>query len=296
MNFEQKIDLYLGETNNIRRKLFFPLFDLGRKLASGSTKEPLTYVVNVPRVEYAALHIAVGIIIEWSCISEDGGWEEELNTWVGKKVSFRPKGRVNPGTVWTGILVNAGNGPGSKLKFETDKYEYEIKYNEIENIKLDEGVKKTIVRSGIQQKIRKKINKVLGDEGVDNLNSKLAKIGLLGTKNRIHDEMEESVPYFPDGGCRFSEFLKPDNPDGESGRTRVYSPKEDVNSSPEEIMIIEGSRQISELLDQTKLSNRVFIIAANEIHYSEACQAINSGFRGDGKKFINNGFITVFHY
>jgi hypothetical protein len=126
-----------------------------------------------------------------------------------------------------------------------------------------------------------RLRAILTDGAVGRLCGWWHQLTLVGVKNRIGDELNELLPYRSKSSadCTFADLLRPEGYVVDSVITRLLSSKDLTGDSACGIVIIEGSRRLSEHLTATQQRNRIVLLGRNEPHYSECAEIVMNHFR-----------------
>ena len=277
----------------------------------------LTLALCLPRLNYAAAFIGLGIIKSKLPIAKVETQEERLQDLVGKWVSFSSE----TGPIKVGILEYCEVGKRYKLQIYKRKVPAPDSMSE-ERWRKYSPPKSDAMWLWIEQKnysqihpTGKKFNtaKRVSKTQVKKIKSETASISNLselfgcdlsaplisdsellfsihGNKQRVHEEISNSLYEWKE--TRLEEVIKPKQRAPEMGifHCDVTSIKEEMPANEKTIVIIEADRHLPDRLVASRKFNRIIILGRNAASYDEGAASLMQEFDircGDCDQFHN---------
>jgi hypothetical protein len=277
----------LSDSANESRQWMRTLVELGGWLCAADSLRPITVGVCLPRVEFAALLVATGGCLFAALSPTKNDWRHTWKQLIGKRVAYAY--RQQPYVFWEGILCDADQKDAVRMNIQvTESGEVDSpNMEDLHSIKLDperDGQRlgarihgKTAFRDARSQKL----SVLLPSHAVGEICSWWHQVTLIGKKNRISDELNETLPFRSNGatGCTFADLLRPEGWVADSAILRVLTAQELTLACARGIVVIEASRRLSEHLSATNQHHRVILLGRNEPHYSDSADIVINQFQ-----------------
>jgi hypothetical protein len=264
------------------------LINAGAWAANADSRHPVTVAVCLPRVEFAGLLVASGACLQvaQSPVPED--WRERLGELVGQRIAYSLRGR-NSYVYWEGILCEPDPSDSTNVRIQATSEGHVDRWplDDLFSVQLDPAKAGQSLEAHVQSKkafrdersIR--LRALLTDCAVGRLCGWWHQLTLVGVKKRIFGELNELLPDSSKSSadCTFADLLRPEGYVADSVITRLLSAKDLTGDSACGIVIIEGSRRLSEHLTATQQRNRIVLLGRNEPHYSDCAEIVTSHFQ-----------------
>lgn len=278
--------LISGSANDSRQWMR-TLAELGASVCAADSLRPITVAVCLPRVEFAGLLVATGACL-WAAFSPaENGWRRTCKQLIGKRVAYSYQ--EVPYVFWEGILREPDREPPLRMDIQvTHGGDVDsLSPKQLHVIKLDperDGQRlgdRIHGKTGFADARTRKLLTLLPRHAVGALCSWWLQITLVGNKNRIGDELNEILPIGSNAaaGCTFADLIRPEDLVADSAILRLLSAREVTSECARGIVVIEGSRRLSEHLSATKEHHRVVLLGRNEPHYSDAADVLIGQFQ-----------------
>jgi hypothetical protein len=294
----------MAKSNYKNRSWIDYLVEIGQFIASiakDSENNNVTVVLCLPRVDYAAAFIGVGIIKASHVENRVSANEVPLHQWIGNWVTFEN----NDGTNIVGVLEYCKDRSEFKIRH------YKRKIPNLANMTLEERAAYMPPQSGGLWDILQKsdwsrvtpigrefnegrrvgshqINRVINtNKSIANISKFLdfdfSKLNISTNKtifdiycNKSRITMEISDSLSSDSDAILSEILKPkeSNLDTSTHYCEIKSNKIELNSIRGSIMLIESGNLLSDHLVQSRRFNRVILLGRNMPNYQESAHLI----------------------
>jgi hypothetical protein len=269
------------------------LAELGALVCAADSLRPMTVAVCLPRVEFAGLLVASGACLCAALSPAENDWRRTWKQLIGKRVAYSY--REQPYVFWEGILCEPDQEPALRMNIQlTDSGDLDrLKLEDLHLIKVDaerDGQRlgpRIHGKTAFKDALSHKLSTLLPRDAIGELCSWWLQVTLVGQKNRISDECNEIPPLGSNAaiGCTFADLLRPEGWVADSAILRLLSTRELTTECPRGIVVIEGSRRLSEHLNATKQHHRVVLLARNEPHYSDAADVVIGQFQQRGAEF-----------
>jgi hypothetical protein len=263
------------------------LVELGALFCAADSFRPITVAVCLPRVEFAGLLVATGACLCAALFPSENGWRRTWRQLIGKRVAYSY--RQLPYVFWEGILREPDQDSGLRMNIQvTDSGDLDrLNLEDLHSIKLDsERVGQRLGarihgKTAFRDARSHKLVTLLPQHAVGEICSWWLQVTLVGKKNRISDELNKTLPLRSNAtaGCTFADLLRPEGWVADSGILRLLSAGELTGECARGIVVIEGSRRLSEHLCATKQHHRVILLGRNEPHYSDAADIVIGQFQ-----------------
>lgn len=262
------------------------LIQIGAFVAGADSSRPLTVAGCLPRVEFAGLLAAVGACLYAVQSPLRTDWRQGLEKLVRRRIAYSLCG--NPYVFWEGVLCEFDLKDPAHLKIQgTQDGPPDVwPMADLCSVKLDperdgQPLENTYqAKTAFRDTRSNRLRNLMSEEAVGKLCSWWHQLTLIGTKNRIRDELDEVVPRKSDvlTWCTFADLVRPDMCVTNSVVMRLLSPKDLTSESACGIVLIEGSRRLAEHLKATQRHHRIILLGRNEPHYSESAETVNGHF------------------
>lgn len=302
MHFHKLIDALFPDTGESGRWIR-SLVELGGFVGTQDASQPVTVAVCLPRVEFSGLLLAVGAGLRASLNTPNNDWRNIWPDWIGRRIAFSYVG--NPYVYWQGIISGASSETPEKLNIQTNSGPgWQLPLSELHSIKLDpekagqplgdhypakkafrdergERLKKLLIQYAFKDETCGKHKTSLANKVVGELYGSWHQITLVGVKNRIFAEFNESLPCATNEqtACQFADLLRPEGLVEDSAILQLISARDLATESAWPLVLIEGSRRLSENLRATEKKHRIILLGRNEPHYSDSVDIVNNQFQ-----------------
>lgn len=280
------------------------LVDLGAWVTAFDPSLPLTVAVCLPRVEFVGLLVASGACLQATQSSVPENWQPELGKLVGRRVAYSLRGK-NPHVYWEGILCEPDPSDLAMVRIQGTKDGHPDVWSlaDLFSVQLDPERDGQPLQSHLQSKKAFKdersghLRTLLPENAVGKLCSWWLQLTLVGIRNRLSEELNEMLPFMPESptGCTFADLLRPEGDVTDSVIMRLLSAKDLTGECARGVVIIEGSRRLSEHLTATQRHHRIVLLGRNEPHYSDCAEIVTSLFQQRSSDVAEPGFDCPEH-
>lgn len=287
------------------------LVKIGAWIASAEPSCPLTVALCLPRVEFAGLLVASGACLHAAQSPVSADWRAQLSQLVGKRIAYSLCG--NPYVYWEGVLrqIEPSNPETVRIQGTRNSPADAWLLTDLASIQLDperDAQELADVDQGkkaFRDERSNRLRTVLPESAVGKLCSWWHKLTLVGTRSRLAEELNQPFPWKAElpAGFTFADLLRPEGCVADSVITRMCTPKDLASESSFGIVLLEGSRRLSEYLSATQQHYRVILLGRNEPHYSDSAEIVVRHFQQrtsdaagpelDCPKHIN---LKIFHH
>lgn len=264
------------------------LAHIGAWVVRTETSRPVTVAICLPRVEFAGLLVASGACLQAAQSPLPNDWHQRLGDLAGRRIAYSLRGK-NPHVYWEGILCKPEQNELNKVRIQgtSDGNLDHWPLADLFSIQLDpekdgQSLEPRLQsKKGFRDERSSRLRALLPENAVGRLCSWWHQLSLVGIRNRIHEELGEYLPCRPEMLTKptFADLLRPDEQVADSAIVRLLSAKDLNAESARGIIVIEGSRRLSEHLNSTRPHSRVVLLARNEPHYSDCAEIVTSHFQ-----------------
>ena len=301
MHFRKLIDELFPDTSESGRWMRC-LVELGGLVSTQDISRPITVAVCLPRVEFAGVLVAVGACLRAS-FNPSPDWRTNWMDWAGKRIAFSLA--ENPYVYWGGIISGSAPDSSEKLIIQTNSGRgwpwsiqdlYSVKpdpendgqplgdHDQAKKAFRDERsdrLKRLLIQCAFKDETCDKLKAFLANKVVGELYSSWHLITLVGVKNRILEEFNGTLPCATNGPTagQFADLLRPEGLVEDSAILQLVSARDLTTESTWPLVLIEGSRRLSENLRATEKKHRIILLGRNEPNYPDSVDIINNQFQ-----------------
>ena len=264
------------------------LVRIGAWIATNEASRPATIGICLPRIEFAGLLLASGVCLKAAQSPLPGDWHERLGELAGRRIAYSLRGR-NPHVFWEGILCKPLPADLNIVRIQgTSNGDFvDWPAADLFSVQLDPEKNGLPLTNAFQSKKAfcdehsSRLRTLLPEDAVGRLCSWWLQLTLVGVKNRLNEELNESLPCAGDNPAisTFTDLLRPEGRVADSFILRLLSAKDLTRESSCGIVIIEGSRRLSEHMKATQQNSRIVLLGRNEPHYSDCADVLISHFQ-----------------
>jgi len=302
------------------------LIRLGYAFAKRSPAEAsqrITFGFCLPRIEFAAFLISLGIIKFHSAKVAPMEGLENLRSLYKSWVSYRVNGEMRVGLL--DRIPNDEDGEAIVIDFkgrifrEFEEMTLEERLNYVppksggcghvlsqkdwltikpigREFRQERGARRDQVRR-IEAKLSTQSEELIGRGAADwLLSSKDKPIEIFGCKSRLEAELQEDIPYgLESSNFKFSDLLRPAGMDVAYPRTVIKSQFKIGPSDSNSPRIIEANRTLQDNLQASMGNNRIVLLSRSEPSYEDAAQILKAAFHERAEDFPLSGIHPPVH-
>ena len=295
---------------------------LGEEVARLAQNEPdrhSTLALCLPRVDFAAAFVTVGLIKGSLGKKEISSEKDRLNSLVGQWVTIKS----NTGIKKPGILEYCDSTERFKiLHYKKDikdpnlmTYEQRKRYKQRNSVGLwtvvdpskwtsivpcgrqyniELGAKESQVKNWNQEMEKLHLwENILEIDHIKNIESRGSICCIYGDRSRITSEIEETI--IKENKISLETLLRPDLyiKYQYTCKCRIFSERTDETPSDKEIVVIEAGPCFSDKLLVSNKSHRIILLGRNSRRYEESAKQVNELYE-DRSETIGNNETQVF--
>ena len=264
------------------------------KLSKSNTEKKFTLALCLPRIEYAALTICLGILKERYSYEPPASDEIRLKKLVGQWVTYETK---NDKTI-VGILEydedsqyfkvrhykkTPNRSTAQKLGYSNARWHILSSPTQFPNIQpagRDFNETRPVTQREIDSIISQNQSMIAIGEMIG---SNLENMGLstdeappviLGFKQRLQEEL--STPIFPTEALRLEQILKPSPIEAfeNSSNCVIQTNRDPVPNGDKGYLLVEANRNLPDILAYSRSWSRIIILGRNMPAYEEAAHSV----------------------
>jgi hypothetical protein len=283
------------------------LANLGKAVFAASEDgklPPLTIALCLPRLDFAALFIGVGIISKYLAFAQSQSEENRIKDLIGRSVILE---------------LENGKKIGGRLEYCEDSHKYKVceyvktkkkkfnlgesvsikhvlnekHWNGVRSADLEFNSERSVSRAQIDRSCSRTSSLALLGPIFDippNASANEAKclFSAVGNKSRMHDELEQDL--LKESASSLRAILRPLSLSEYDSSFRCRLESRDFRVLDDSgIMIAEASRCLGDLLHYSKNKHRVVLLGRNSADYQECSNLVRDAFERRKNLILNVG-------